>query len=262
MQLLRTDFGVLHIWASELASRRKTLVFINSLGTDFRIWDDVVRALGDRFNIVLHDKAGHGLSTERAHNPKISDYADDLNTILLYLKLTKVVVCGISVGGLVAQSLYQKRPDVVEGLILSNTGLKIGTIDSWNARIAAIEAGGIASIAEPILERWFAPEFRERKQGDYALYRNMLVRTSSAGYLACCEAIRNADFSTDAKKIATPVLCIGGELDTSTPAAMVESMASQIPAGKFELIKGAAHLPCIETPEIFSKMISTFVETI
>jgi len=262
MQLLRTDFGVLHIWASELASKRKTLVFINSLGTDFRIWNHVVEALGDRFNIVLHDKAGHGLSTDRPRSSKIADFADDLDTVLSHLALSKVVVCGISVGGLIAQSLYQKRPDVVEGLILSNTGLKIGTTDSWNARIAAIEAAGIASIAEPILERWFAPEFSKRRKDELALYRNMLVRTSPQGYMACCEAIREVDFTNDAKKIAVPVLCIGGEHDGSTPAAMVKSMAAQIPAAKFELIKGAAHLPCIETPELYSKLISTFVETI
>ncbi len=262
MQLLRTSVGVLHIWTSKLVSTRKTLVFINSLGTDFRIWDDVVMALGDSFNIVLHDKAGHGLSTDRPRPAKMSDFADDLDAILGHLSLSKVVVCGISVGGLIAQSLYQKRPDVIEGLILSNTGMKIGTAESWSARISAIEAGGIASIAESILERWFAPEFRERKQSEYALYRNMLVRTSSQGYLACCQAIRDADFTSDAKKIAVPVLCIGGEHDGSTPPVLVEAMARQIPASKIEMIKGAAHLPCIETPEIYSSLISTFVEAI
>jgi 3-oxoadipate enol-lactonase len=262
MQLLQTKTGVLHIWTSKLVSTRKTLVFINSLGTDYRIWDGVAAALGDRFNIVLHDKAGHGLSSERLRQAKIEDYADDLIAILQHLQLTKVIVCGISVGGLIAQSLYQKQPDMIKALILSNTALKIGTAETWGTRIAAIKTGGIASIADSILERWFAPKFKEHRKDEYSIYHNMLVRTSPQGYLACCEAIRDADFTNAAANISVPVLCIGGELDGSTPSALVEDMASHIPAAKFELIKGAAHLPCIEQPETYAKLITTFVETI
>ncbi len=262
MQLIRTKTGVLHIWTSELVSTRKTLVFINSLGTDFRIWDGVVAALGDHFNIVLYDKAGHGLSTDQPRPAKIADYADDLNAILQHLKLTKVIICGISVGGLIAQSLYQKRPSTIEGLILSNTGMKIGTAETWGSRIAAIQEGGIASIADPILERWFSPAFREYRKDDYTLYSNMLVRTSEQGYLACCEAIRDADFTSGAANISVPVLCVGGELDGSTPPALVQDLAAHIPTARFELIKGVAHLPCIEQPETYAKLITTFVETI
>lgn len=262
MQLQKTKNGVLHIWTSELVPTRKTLVFVNSLGTDFRIWDGVVATLSGQFNIVLHDKAGHGLSDDRPRNAKISDYADDLHSVLQHLKLSKVIICGISVGGLIAQSLYQKCPELIEGLILSNAGLKIGTEESWAARISAIEAGGIASIADAILERWFAPSFREHRKSEFALYRNMLARTSPQGYLACCDAVRDADFTEAAASIKLPVLCIGGEHDGSTPAPLVEDMAKRIKGARYELIKGAAHLPCIEQPENYAKLISTFVETI
>ena len=262
MKFLKTQTGVLHIWTSELVSTRKTLVFVNSLGSDFRIWDAVVAAFGERFNIVLHDKAGHGLSADRPGPVKISDYADDLIVVLQHLQLSSVIVCGISVGGLIAQSLYQKQPDLIEALILSNTGLKIGTAETWGTRIAAIESGGIASIADIILERWFAPVFREHRKDEYALYRNMLVRTPAPGYIACCEAIRDADFTSAAAKISVPVLCIAGEHDGSTPVALVKDMASRIATAQFELIKAAAHLPCIEKPEIHAKLISEFVGAI
>ena len=90
----------------------------------------------------------------------------------------------------------------------------------------------------------------------------MLVRTSEQGYLACCEAIRDADFTSDAANISVPVLCIGGEHDGSTPPALVQDLAVHIPTARFELIKGVAHLPCIEQPETYAKLITTFIETI
>jgi 3-oxoadipate enol-lactonase len=262
MQQLQTTSGVIHFRTSELVPTRKTVVFINSLGTDFRIWDDVVAAFGTRYNVVLHDKAGHGLSSERVGPSKIEAYADDLETLLAKLNLSQVFLCGISVGGLIAQGLYHKRPDLIRGMVLSNTGLKIGTAETWGARISAIQAGGISSILDTILERWFAPLFRDGKPEEFALYRNMLVRTPQAGYIACCEAIRDADFSALAAQISVPVLCIAGEHDGSTPPALVQDMAAGIPGARYELISGAAHLPCIECPELYAKLIFNFLESI
>jgi 3-oxoadipate enol-lactonase len=262
MQQFQTTSGIIHFRASELVPARKTVVFINSLGTDFRIWDGVAAALGERYNIVLHDKSGHGLSDPRTGPSTIPAYASDLEELLAHLNLSQVYLCGISVGGLIAQSLYHKRPDLIKGMVLSNTALKIGTAETWGARIAAIQAGGISSIVDAILERWFAPQFRERKPDQYALYRNMLVRTPQAGYLACCEAIRDADFTHQAAKIAVPVLCIAGDHDGSTPPALVQDMAAHIPGAKYECISGTAHLPCIEHPELYAKLVSNFIDKI
>jgi 3-oxoadipate enol-lactonase len=261
MQVIQTKSGVLHYRVSELVPARKTLVFINSLGSDFRIWDDVVAGLGERYNIVLHDKAGHGLSSQRAGASTIAAFAEDLEAVLEHLKLDRVYVCGISVGGLIAQNLYHKRPDLVRGLILSNSGLKIGNTEMWGTRIAAIQAGGIASISDAILERWFAPQFRNGRPQELAIYKNMLERTPQAGYVACCEAIRGADFTAQAEAIKVPVLCIAGEHDGSTPPALVESMAAHIPKARYELISGAAHLPCIEYPELYTTLVSNFVDS-
>jgi 3-oxoadipate enol-lactonase len=261
MQVMQTSAGVLHYRTSELVPARKTVVFINSLGSDFRIWDGVVAGLGDQFNVVLHDKSGHGLSDLRTGPSTIPAYAEDLEALLAHLNLSEVILCGISVGGLIAQSLYHKRPDLVHGLILSNTGLKIGTAETWGARIAAIQAGGISSISDAILERWFAPQFCINKPTELALYKNMLERTPQAGYIACCEAIRDADFTALAVRISVPVLCIAGEHDGSTPPALVQAMAAQIAKAKYELIADAAHLPCIDYPKLYAKIISTFIES-
>src|SRR3546814_14749018 len=68
------------------------------------------------------------------------------------LAIEGAIVCGLSVGGLIAQGLYASRPELVSGLVLCDTAHKVGTAEMWNTRSAAIEKGGLASIAEAILD--------------------------------------------------------------------------------------------------------------
>jgi 3-oxoadipate enol-lactonase len=259
MDYLRIGENVLHYKASIIDHNRQTLVFVNSLGTDFRIWDGVVQALVDQFNIVLHDKRGHGLSDFDGMPMSIKSYANDLASLLAQLKVSRAIFCGISVGGLIVQQLYNARPDLVSKLILSNTATKIGTSESWNTRIEAIKKNGIASIADAILERWFSTHYRSVKKDEFSIYRNMLVRTDQAGYIACCQALRDCDLTSQAANISIPTLCIVGEYDGSTPLALVEATAKLIANVQFEVMAGVAHLPCIENPAAFATLITKFI---
>ena len=239
-------------------AERPALVFANSLGTDFRIWNDVVAGLADKFRIVLYDKRGHGLS-ELGDSPyAISDHVADLAALLDDLAIEGAVVCGLSVGGLIAQGLYASRPKLVSGLVLCDTAHKIGTAELWNGRIAAIEEGGIASIAEPILERWFSKALRENDPVALAGWRAMLTRTPAAGYLGTAAAIRDADFTEQAKQIAVPTLCVVGEEDGATPPELMRQTADLIPGAGYEVIAGAGHLPCIEQPQVLTELILKF----
>ncbi len=239
---------------------KPALVFANSLGTDFRIWDDVVARLIERFRIVLYDKRGHGLS-ELGETPyRIDDHVADLAALLDDLAVENAIVCGLSVGGLIAQGLYASRPDLVSALILCDTAHKIGTDELWNGRIAAIEQGGIASISEAILERWFSRDLRENDSVALAGWRAMLTRTPAAGYTGTAAAIRDADFTAAAKQIAVPTLCVVGDEDGATPPELMRQTAGLIPGARYEVIAGAGHLPCIERPAELCELILDFAE--
>ena len=241
------------------AADRPALVFSNSLGTDFRIWNDVVGQLADRFRIVLYDKRGHGLSEIDKPPYSIADHVGDLAALLDELAIEGAIVCGISVGGLIAEGLCASRPELVSGLVLCDTAHKIGTAELWTTRIAAIEKGGIAAIAEAVLERWFSRELRENDPVALAGWRAMLTRTPPAGYLGTCAALRDADFTEQAKTIAVPTLCLVGAEDGATPPALVRELAELIPGARYEVIEGAAHLPCIERPVALARLIEGFV---
>lgn len=231
------------------------IVFSNSLGSDFRIWEKVAQRLAGHYRIVLYDKRGHGLSDAPAGPYTIDDHVDDLAALLDYFGIAGTAVVGLSVGGMIAQRLAARAPERVKALVLCSTAARIGTVEGWAARIAAVEADGIASIADAILVHWFTPSFRRDRSAEYAGWRNMLARMPSGGYAATCAALRDADLRADAGRIAAPVLCVAGDHDGSTPPDLVRGTADLIAGARFSVIEGAAHIPCVERPDMMAGLI-------
>jgi 3-oxoadipate enol-lactonase len=235
------------------------VLFANSLGTDLRLWDQLLPLLPQGLRLLRFDKRGHGLS-DFGGPFTIEDLADDAIALVEAQAAGPVVFVGLSVGGLIAQAFAAKRPDMLRGLVLSNTAAKIGSTEMWEARIAAIRSGGLASIADPVMERWFAPAFRATPA--MIPWRNMMARTHEGAYVATCEAISAADYRADAAKIHIPTLVIGGEFDGSTPPAVVTDTAGLIQGASLEIIPGAAHLPCVEKPEAYAELLAKFLRTV
>jgi 3-oxoadipate enol-lactonase len=235
-----------------------TVVFANSLGTDLRIWDEVVARLGARLRVLRYDLRGQGLSEAPAAPYALDDHVDDLAALMDGRRIRKALIVGLSVGGMIAMALAGRRADLVRALVLSDTAHKIGTREMWDARIAAIREGGLAAIAEPVLQRWFAAEFRASRPADFAGYRNMLTRTPVEGYAGTCATVRDADLTNIAGKLDLPVLCLAGAEDGATPPDLVRSLAALLPKAAFDVIPRAGHLPCIEQPGIMARHISAF----
>ncbi|MCP1199605.1 3-oxoadipate enol-lactonase [Notoacmeibacter sp. MSK16QG-6] len=235
-----------------------TIFFSNSLGTDFRIWDAVGSELADDYRLVFYDKRGHGLSGLPNGPLSMSNHVDDLIGLIEHVDCGPAIVCGLSVGGQIAQGVYGKRSDLVSALVLMDTAHKIGSDEMWNTRIEHVRSKGIAAISSDILARWFTDDFR-RGDPQFPLYRAMLERTPVKGYAGTCEALRDSDFTEVAQSITVPTLLLVGEEDGSTPPQLVQSTADLIAGSLFETIGGAGHLPNIEQPGAVVRHMRSFL---
>ncbi|MBO6900132.1 MAG: 3-oxoadipate enol-lactonase [Rhizobiaceae bacterium] len=242
------------------APDRPAIVFSNSLGTDFRIWDAVASELERDYRLVLYDKRGHGLSEATPAPYALTDHVGDLSALIDHLGLKSASIVGLSVGGLIAQGLAALRPELVERLVLCDTAHKIGSDELWNARIDAVVKSGIASISGQILERWFTPAFRDPANADFIGYTAMLERTTVDGYAGTCAALRDADLTESTRALKIPVLCIVGDQDGSTPPDLVRSTANLVEGARFEIVQDAGHLPCIEQPAATAALIRNFLQ--
>ena len=115
---------------------------------------------------MRYDKRGHGLSELPPGQPLIADYADDLAALIDRLGVARATIVGLSIGGLIAQELYRRRPDLVAALVLCGAAAKIGTEESWRQRIDEVARGGVEAIADAVLQRWFTADFRVRRRDE------------------------------------------------------------------------------------------------
>jgi 3-oxoadipate enol-lactonase len=219
------------------------LLFVNSLGTDLRTWQPQVDALADRLRIVRFDTRGHGQSDAPPGSYTLERLALDAVALLDALDVLQANVCGLSLGG----------------LVFANTAARIGSVETWSARIEMVRAGGMAAIRDAVLARFLSAGFREREPEVAANVGAMLLATPPEGYVGCCAALRDADLRNLISTIEAPSLVIGGELDEATPPAQAEDLHGGIVPSELMVIPGVAHLSNLEAPELFSRRLLELV---
>ncbi len=234
------------------------VVFANSLGTDMRLWDPILPMLPKGLRIIRFDKRGHGLSSCPAGNYSMGSLVTDTERLLDHLGVKECVFVGLSIGGMIAQGLAVKRLDLIRAVVLSNTAAKIGNAEMWAERIGDVRKGGIEALADAVMERWFATQFRATPELE--LWRNMLARQDDNGYIGCAAAISGTDFYTPTSGLRLPALGIAGSEDGSTPPDLVRETMDLIPGSKFHLIRKAGHLPCVEQPEEYAQVLTDFLK--
>lgn len=259
MQIIDVNDVQLH-YADHGPQDGPAVVFANSLGTDFRLWDRLLPHLPRGLRVVRYDKRGHGLSEETPGPYSIDQLADDAAGLIRALDLREAVFVGLSIGGLIGQSLAARHGALLKALVVSNSAAKIGDAAMWQGRVAAIRKDGLTAIAAPTMERWFSPGFRAK--GAAAPWQRMLERQPVQGYIACCEAIAAADLSDSTAHLSLPVHFIGGETDGSTPPALMRATADLVKGARLDVIEGAGHLPCVEDPEAYAMILNRFLKEV
>lgn len=241
------------------------LLLANSIGTSFHVWDAMVPELARCFRVLRYDMRGHGLSDAPpvpvgAPGYSMDLLAGDAEALLDGLGIARAHVCGLSIGGMVAQRLAARAPERVERLVLCDTAPVIGPAALWDERVAVIRGGGLAGMAPGVMTRWFTAEFRAARPDVVRGYVNMVARTPIDGYVGCALALRDADLRAGAATIRAPTLVVVGDQDAATPLADAEWLAATIPEATLSVIANAAHIPCVEQPEAFTRLLLAFLD--
>lgn len=259
MQIARVN-GIKVHYCDEGPKGGLPVVFSNSLGTDFRVWDALLPHLPSGLRVIRYDKRGHGL-TEAPDAPYfMDDLVQDAAALMDFLEVKNALFVGLSIGGMIAQGLAAERPDLVRAMVLSDTAAKIGNEQIWGERVDAVRNGGIAALEQPILERWFSKGFHQDKSTELAGWRNMLCRTPVEGYVGCSQAIAETDLYDSTARLTLPTLAIVGSEDGSTPPDLVRETADLITGSQFKVIRKAGHLPCVEQPVEMAGLIAGFMK--
>jgi 3-oxoadipate enol-lactonase len=259
MPILKSGDARIH-YTLEGQSESPVLVFSNSLGANFSMWDAQVPAFRKRFRLQRYDTRRPGQSSFTPGPYSIEQLAKDVIALLDALHLERVHFCGLSMGGMIGMWLGAHTPARLNDLVLCNTGAKIGTTQAWNARIEAVRKHGMKSVASAVVDRWFTPAFRQKAPATIASTLKMLEETNPDGYAACCAAVRDFDFRDQVSRIRLPTLVISGAHDPATPPADGGSLAQQIPGARYAELN-AAHLSNIEDQDRFTAELAAFLNS-
>jgi 3-oxoadipate enol-lactonase len=257
MPIVKSGEARIH-YVLEGRSGAPVLVFSNSLGTNYSMWDRQAPELRKKLRVLRYDTRGHGQSSVTPGPYSIEQLGKDVLALLDALDLDRVHFCGLSMGGMIGMWLGADAPERLNKLVLCNTGAKIGTAEAWNARIEAVRKNGMKSVAAAVVERWFSPAFREKAPATVSNTLKMLEEVNPEGYAACCAAVRDFDFREQLRKIRIPALVIAGAHDPATPPADGRFLADQIPGARYAELD-AAHLSNIEDQDRFNKEITAFI---
>jgi 3-oxoadipate enol-lactonase len=234
----------------------------HSLAASLEMWEPQLPALTRRFRVLRYDTRGHGGSEVPPGAYTMSMLAGDLRSLLEALEIARTHFVGISMGGMIGQTLALEHPEVLDRLVLVDTASRMppeaGPL--WDERIAQVERHGLAPRVEETIERWFTPPFIAGSPDVVDHIRGLIRTTAPQGFIGCGRAIQALQLTDRLGEIEAPTLVIVGEKDMGTPVAFSELMHERIRGSKLVVLESAAHLSNVEQAERFNQVVTEFLE--
>jgi pimeloyl-ACP methyl ester carboxylesterase len=250
----------------EVAGDGHPLVLLHEGIADCRMWDDQMDAFARGFTVVRYDLRGFGRSDMP---PDAFSHRADLASLLDYLGVERAYLLGMSLGGQVATDFAIERPDRVAALVLAGAALggkqpSEELIAQWKAIDEAAESDGdLARAVEMELRMWVDglrrtpdqvdPAVRERvRQMDTAIFARAQQPQGEEQRLAPPAIGRLGE-------IHVPALVMVGDGDQPDVVATADLLARGIAGARKRVLHGVAHVPNMERPQEFNRIVLEFL---
>ncbi|MBI2016591.1 MAG: 3-oxoadipate enol-lactonase [Candidatus Rokubacteria bacterium] len=236
----------------------------HSLAATSAMWEPQLKALTARWRVLRYDTRGHGGTDAPAGAYTLDQLAEDARQLLAALGVTTTHFVGLSMGGMIGQTLALKAPELFASLVLCDTSSRVPpeARPTWEERIRTAETQGMEPMVEATIGRWFTAPFRDARRDVVDPVRAMIRATPPRGYAGCCHAISQLDLTDRLPAITIPTLVIVGEEDQGTPVAASRAIQERIKGAELVVLKSAAHLSNLEQPEAFTRALTAFLDRV
>ncbi|MBI4775230.1 MAG: 3-oxoadipate enol-lactonase [Deltaproteobacteria bacterium] len=247
----------------ELTGKKDASVVMlsHALGSSLSMWDPQMEILESRYRVLRYDTRGHGGADAPANAYTMELLGDDAVRLMDALEIAKVHWVGLSMGGMVGQSIALNHSDRLLSLALCDTTAVVPREAQtlWQERIEAARSRGMQTLVEGALDRWFTSGYRSGNHLELELIRRVFLATPVDGFVGCSEAIRRLAYLDRLSEITTPTLIVVGADDPGTPVAASEAMHERIPDSILVVLPSAAHLSNIEQAGAFNTTLMDFL---
>ena len=260
MQLQANNINIEYSLTGRLGA--PTVVLSHSLACNHFMWNPQLEILEKDYQVLAYDTRGHGNSEVTTGPYTLDQLADDVIAMANELKIDQFHWVGLSMGGMIGQSLGLRYPERLIKLVLCDTLSKQPqeAYPIWAARIDTALQHGVAPLAQPTMERWFTANYRENNPDAVNFINKQFLATKPEGYTACCQAIMGLNYLDQLSAIELPTLVMVGDSDNATPVSAAQDIHRNIKGSQLEIIPAAAHLSNMEQPDIFNALLTSFLK--
>jgi 3-oxoadipate enol-lactonase len=246
------------------------VVMLHGIGGAGRYWQDLAARLAARGIATLApDLLGYGARPAVAEL-SFAELAADIEAAIAAHGITRPVLLGHSLGGMLAQTLLRRRPRAYRAAVLACTSAAFGTPDgALQARFIAARLGpldrgaGMAHLAPQLAADLVDAMLGENPDGTARATAIALMRAvPPQTYRAAVRCLVTFDERANLQHIAVPTLCLAGERDPNAPAPVMARMAARIPGARFVCLRGVGHLANLEAPQAFADAVGAFLEAL
>jgi pimeloyl-ACP methyl ester carboxylesterase len=259
----RTTIGSRALRYFEAGSGRP-LVLIHAFPVSAEMWRPQLDRVPDGWRFIAPDVRGFGAAAiEPGTTPTIDDYAADIIALMDMLRLDRVVMAGLSMGGYITFALRRLASDRISGLILADTRSQPDTAEALKGRRALLEKvrdRGVRAVIDELMPKLLG-ETSRRERADVLAHLTGLIEANAAGAIeAAIHALMSRPDSTpDLATIRCPTLVVVGEEDTITPVSEAEALQRAIAGSSLAVLPRAGHLSNLESPDEFSAALHRFL---
>lgn len=250
----------------EDAGKGIPFVLIHGHPFDRSMWSEQTAVFGSKYRIIAPDLRGYGESEILSDKTMLEEFARDITALLDKLKVENIILCGLSMGGQILFEFYRLFPQRVRALILADTFAQLDDAERKQARYDTAERllnEGMHDYAEEVLPKMIAPKTIREQPKVAAHVLSMMRGTSPKGAAAALRGrAERPDYTALLAQINVPTLVVVGSEDEFTPVSDAEFMRQRIPASQLVVIEGAGHMPNLENPVEFNRVVGKFLKTL
>jgi 3-oxoadipate enol-lactonase len=250
----------------EISGRKDgpVVMLSHSLASSLKMWEPQMGMLESHFRVLRYDTRGHGKSETTPAPYTLEILGEDALGLLDELGMDRVHWVGLSMGGMIGQSIALNHSPRPLSLSLCDTSAMIPAEAQpiWDERIEGVRRKGMESQLETTMERWFTPSFLSLDPPMLTLIKEEFLATPAEGYIGCAGAIRRLNYLERLNEINLPTFIMVGEDDPATPVSASQAIHKHIKNSKLVILPFTRHLSNVEQAEAFNTHLLKFLKEV
>lgn len=239
----------------------QTLVLLHGLGSTIKDWGFQIPVLSKKFRLIIPDFRGHGESGFNNDDFGVEFLTEDIFQLLQKLAIDKASFVGFSMGGAVAFQMAVSHPDLVDKLIIVNSGPdfnnmgKIGT-ELLESRTHFLKTKGLQALAKEISKNMF-PEPQQQKLKEE--FEERCGKNNPEVYYKTFITLMDWGLGDKLETIPHKTLVVGSDMDYM-PVSYKEGYASRMKNASVAVVSNSRHGVVMDQYEAFNKVVLNFLE--